>query len=97
MRVFRLSVLTIYFGITEESDESWGHNNYYPTGVAWAGRFNTVDTVHAEKGWTKLAGGVTLIARSKPHMEKENMPVGDVYGCFENRYGCGRGIYYSPF
>ena len=85
------------FGIEETSEEVWGHCEYYPDGVPWAKRFNTVKAIHAERGWTGLSERVVPIARSRPHMDKDNMWIGDVTCCFENYYGSGRGIYFSPW
>lgn len=85
------------FGITPESEEVWGHCDYYPTGTSWAKRFNTVAWIHAEKGWARLSSGAVPMARNKPQNDKYNMRAVDASCCFENRYGEGRGIFYSSW
>ncbi|MGE5549487.1 MAG: family 14 glycosylhydrolase [Bacteroidota bacterium] len=85
------------FGFGSGAEEVWGHCDYHPTGVPWAERFNTVEKIHAEKGWIGLAGGVVRLAENEPHREEHGMPVAAASCCFENRHGEGRGIFYSTW
>lgn len=83
------------FGMNEESEEVWGHSEYFVEALPWMKKTATLKQQHSMIAWNKLESSVIPLMKNKERRQGAVMTK-EAYCSFVNPYGKGLGIYFAP-
>lgn len=82
------------FGMKEESEEVWGHSEYFVQALPWMKELETLERQHSMIAWNKLDNSVIPLMKNKERKHGAVMTK-EAFCSFANSYGKGVGIYFA--
>ncbi|MDF2543282.1 MAG: hypothetical protein K0S47_3000 [Herbinix sp.] len=82
------------FGVNQESEEVWGHSEYFVEALPWMKKCSTLTKQHSMIAWNKLEDTVIPLMKNKERKQGA-VATREAFCAFANIYGKGMGIYFA--